>query len=241
MLRAEVIHLSFRHVAALRGASIEVEAGRVVGIVGPNGAGKSTLLKVIAGLHRPDSGHVSYAGQPLSAGPVSAVRAGVVLAPQGRRLFNSMTVRENLVCGGYARPDRSAIDEDIEKWTEQFPEVRELFGRRAGTLSGGQQQVVALVRALVANPKVLLLDEPSMGVAPRIVARMGEEIVRLAHEHGLGILLVEQNVSLALKVSDTIVVMSRGRHTYCGPPSGVSDPDTLTQYFFETEPTTPTR
>lgn len=228
----------FGKVLALDGLSLTVGRGERVSLIGPNGAGKSTTVQAVAGTHRPAGGTVTFDGEDVTGcDPAALVRRGITLAPQGRRLFGSMTVRENLEMGAYLVRDRRRIADDIDRWIDFFPELRPKVDARASSLSGGQQQMVALARALMPGPRLLMLDEPSMGVAPAVVARIGEHLCRLNEELGLPILLVEQNIELAFAVAQRVVVLSQGRDVHTAPPDELRDPDVLSHHFFGPSPT----
>jgi branched-chain amino acid transport system ATP-binding protein len=212
-----------RAVEALRDVSLDVPAGRIVALLGSNGAGKSTVLKSICGVLYPEDGEIvggtiAYEGASLAeAAPHEIVRRGIVQVPEGRRLFDTLTVEENLLMGGYTRPageTAAALDEVFAL----FPAVREHRHRVSGYLSGGQQQMVAIGRALMARPRLLLLDEPSLGLAPQIIAEIFDTIRRLRDDRGLTVLLVEQNAQLALSVADYGYIMERGRVVLDGEP-----------------------
>jgi len=233
LLETEELHVRFGHVHALRGATLTAALDEIVVLIGPNGAGKSTVLNTIAGLNAPSEGSLKIDGRDFGGKtPRQVVDAGVTLVPQGRRLFTSMSVRENLELGAFTRSDRSNIDRDIAQWAKFFPEVGERMNINAGALSGGQQQIVAIIRGLMSNPRMLMMDEPSIGLAPVVVKRIGEEIRRLNREAGIGILMVEQNVEFALDVADRIVIMAMGRVVFSGPPTTLRDPSLLAHYFF---------
>lgn len=233
MLEVRDLHVRFGHVHALRGASLSMARDEVLVLIGPNGAGKSTVLNTVAGLYQPSSGDVlidetGFGGRS----PREVVQAGVTLVPQGRRLFTSMTVRENLELGAFTRTDSATIKADIEEWSRFFPEIGTRLNANAGALSGGQQQLVAIIRALMSKPRMLMLDEPSIGLAPVVVKRIGQEIRRLNRQAGIGIVMVEQNVEFALDVADRVAIMAQGRVVYTGPPATLRDPALLAHYFF---------
>ena len=233
MLHAEKLVVRYGPVLALDGLSLSLADGERVSLIGPNGAGKSTAVKALAGIAPISEGHIVLDGDDHAGRtPGELVRSGLTLVPQGRRLFNSLTVRENLEMGAYADNERAQIQADIDRWCGRFPEIGPHLQQRAGSLSGGQQQIVALMRGLMARPRVLMLDEPSMGVAPLIVRRIGEELRRLNEEEGLAVLLVEQNVELALDVGQRIVVMSQGRNVHEGNPDELRDAEVLATHFF---------
>lgn len=237
MLEINNLHVRFGHVHALRGTTIKMDIGEVLVLIGPNGAGKSTVLNTIAGLNSPSGGTVKIGGVDFGGKtPREVVNAGVTLVPQGRRLFTSMSVRDNLELGAFTRSDRAGINAEIAQWSEFFPEVGARMGINAGALSGGQQQIVAIIRGLMSNPRMLMMDEPSIGLAPIVVKRIGEEIRRLNRQAGIGIVMVEQNVEFALDVADRVAIMAMGRVVHVGPPSTLRDPALLAHYFFGDQP-----
>ena len=214
MLRVRSLRAGYGKIEVLHGVSLHVDAGEIVTIVGANGAGKSTLLASIAGIVRPDAGAVAFSGADITgmtAEPV--VSRGCVLVPEGRQIFSALTVRENLLLGGYLRcrkGGRRSVEEDMRRIVEIFPILARRYAQSAGTLSGGEQQMLALGRALMARPALLMLDEPSIGLAPLVVREIFDVIVRLRGE-GTTILLVEQNARAALSISDRGYVMETGR------------------------------
>jgi branched-chain amino acid transport system ATP-binding protein len=209
LLEVENLHTYYGNIHALKGITIEVNEGEVVTLIGSNGAGKSTTLKTISGLLKPETGAVRLAGKVLNQPPHEIAAMGVVQVPEGRRCFASLTVEENLEMGAFTRNDKPGIKEDLEKMYVLFPRLRERRGQVSGTLSGGEQQMLAMGRALMARPKVLLMDEPSMGLAPILVDGVFEVIERL-HNEGTTILLVEQNARMALQVADRGYVLQTG-------------------------------
>jgi len=211
LLEIDGIHVFYDHIEALKGVSITVETGRIVSLVGANGAGKTTTLKTVSGLLRPSLGDIRLAGLSLRGVPPHAIAAmGVRHVPEGRRIFARLTVAENLAMGAFSRRGRREVAEDKERMLTLFPALRERLGQIAGTLSGGEQQMVATARALMGRPRVLLMDEPSMGLAPLMVERVFETI-RAINEQGVTILLVEQNAVMALDIADEAYVMESGR------------------------------
>jgi len=201
----------------LIGISLTVEEGRTCCIIGPNGAGKSTLLKAICGLLRPRQGRVIYKGEDIShLRPYQTLAKGICFVPQERGLFPDMTVRENLVMGGYILEDRSRLDQEIDRVCEIFPLLKERESQRAKTLSGGEQQMLALGRALILNPELLMVDEPSLGLAPRIAADIFEKI-RSFKDFGMTVLLVEQNARKGLACADWGYVLDLGKERIEGP------------------------
>jgi len=217
MLELEAVSLSYGAIRAVTEASIAVEQGQVVAIVGANGAGKTTLLKAIAGLMTPASGQVRFEGHDISRMPAHRrVATGIALSPEGRQVFPDQSVRDNLVLGAWSRRlDATALDAEIEAKFDIFPRLRERQDQVAVTLSGGEQQMVAIARALMGAPRLLLLDEPSLGLAPLIVREIFVTIRRL-RERGVTVLLVEQMANLALGVADRAYVLETGRVTLSG-------------------------
>lgn len=211
MLAARDIHVSYGKIAAVKGVSVEIGHGEIVALIGPNGAGKSTLLKAIAGLLPVTRGSVIFDGGDISGRPATEVmRKGLALVLEGRSTLKQMTVRENLVLGAYARHDHRAISDDLEQMLVRFPVLRERLGQRAGTLSGGEQQILVIARALMSRPRLLMLDEPSLGLAPLVTARIFELVHELNSRDQLTVLLVEQNANQALKLADRAYVLENG-------------------------------
>jgi branched-chain amino acid transport system ATP-binding protein len=209
LLELDDIHTYYGNIEALKGISITVEEGEVVTLIGSNGAGKSTTLRSISGLTPPREGSIQLEGREIGETPAQdIVRLGISLSPEGRHCFSRMTVRENLDLGAYLRRDES-VNSDLDRVYELFPRLKEREGQKAGTMSGGEQQMLAIGRALMANPKLLLLDEPSMGIAPVLVERIYETIVEI-NRQGTTILLVEQNANYALEVSKRAYVLETG-------------------------------
>jgi len=201
----------YRKVAALRGVSMDVPDGAVVTIIGANGAGKSTLLRAISGLVALSAGEIRFAGQRIDGVPPErVVGLGIAQVPEGRRVFPDLTVQENLGTGAYLRRDPAEVRRDLERVFEHFPRLKERRRQWARTLSGGEQQMLAIGRALMSNPKVLLLDEPTMGLSPVLVQEMAR-IIRGIHARGVPVVLVEQNAELALRLADYAYVLEIGR------------------------------
>ena len=210
LLEVEGLDVHYGRVQAVRALSLEVRPGEIVTLLGPNGAGKTTTLTAIAGQHRKASGRIELDGRPiLGLGPQPIASRGISLVPEGRRIFATLTVRENLLIGASSRKDRGGVNADIERELERFPVLRTYLDSEAGKLSGGEQQQLAISRALVGRPRLLLLDEPSLGLAPVLVDLVFDTIERLRAD-GLTILLVEQNASRALEVADRCYVMRSG-------------------------------
>lgn len=209
MLSISGIHVYYGAIHALKGLDIEVAEGEIVSIIGSNGAGKSTLLRTISGLLVPREGSITLLGEPIAGmKPNEIVQRGIVHAPEGRRIFTNMSVSENLVLGAFCRKDLE-IDKDMEKVLNRFPRLRERFKQNAGTLSGGEQQMLAIGRALMARPKLLLLDEPSLGLAPNLVTEIFR-IIKDINDGGVTVLLVEQNAVRALELAHRAYVLETG-------------------------------
>ena len=221
-------------VTALAGVDLEVHAGEIVCVIGPNGAGKTTLMKSVAGLLRPRSGEIALEGKPLSRGADTRVRAGIALVPEGRHVFAPLSGRDNLELGAYvrlSRGERDAVADDLRRVLDIFPRLEERATQAAGTLSGGEQQMVAIGRALMARPKLLLLDEPSMGLAPLVVAEIFNVIRRL-HADGTTVLIAEQNARMALSVASRGYVIESGHVVKTGAADALaSDPAVREAYL----------
>lgn len=211
MLRLEDVYTYYGQIAALKGVSLHVDAGEIVALIGANGAGKTTTLRTISGLQRPRRGTITFDGQRIDGLPPHEIAArGLVHAPEGRRLFHRMTVLENLELGAYTRRDHASFRADVERIYQLFPRLAERTQQRAGTLSGGEQQMLAIARALMARPRLLLLDEPSMGLAPLVVETIFETLLEI-NRQGVTILLVEQNAHMALAIAHRGYVLETGR------------------------------
>jgi len=214
LLQVKNLRCGYGSLEVVRGVSLHVSVGEIVGLLGANGAGKTSLLKAIVGLLPPWQGEIMINGRPTCGQPAwSSISNSVVLVPEGRKVFADMTVRENLIMGGYHNPDRRM---DIEIVLDRFPRLRERLTQMAGTLSGGEQQMLALGRALMGRPKMLLMDEPSMGLAPMMVKEVFTEI-RKMKDMGVTVLIVEQNAAAALQIADRAYVMETGEITLEGP------------------------
>ena len=210
MLKIENLHVSYGGIKALRGISLEVPDGKIVTLIGANGAGKSTTLRTISGLVKADSGSITYDGQELLGKPINKIlEAGIAQSPEGRRVFANLSVLENLKVGAYLRKDKAGIEKDLQWVYSLFPRLEERSWQLAGTLSGGEQQMLAVGRALMMKPRILMMDEPSLGLAP-LVIRDIFEIIKTLHAQGMTILLVEQNANAALKVADYAFVLQTG-------------------------------
>src|ERR1700735_1353418 len=232
LLEVTDLHAHYGAIEALKGISLTVDDGEVVTLIGSNGAGKSTTLRCISGLTQASEGRLTFAGEDITrAAPHEIVTRGIALSPEGRRCFSRMTVRENLDLGAYRRRKDTRVAEDLERVFELFPRLKEREKQKAGTMSGGEQQMLAMGRALMAKPKVLLLDEPSMGIAPILVQRIYETITEI-NRGGMTILLVEQNANYALDVSARGYVLETGRVVLEGESDKLrTDPDVQRAYL----------
>ena len=216
MLSVKDIDVYYGNIHALKGLSLEVKEGEIVTLIGANGAGKTTLLKTLSGLLKPKNGTIHYLNDSIVGKPAQTiVKAGISHVPEGRRVFATMSVEENLELGAYSRKDRNGIEKDMAKVYETFPRLHERRKQLSGTLSGGEQQMLAMGRAIMAKPRLLLLDEPSMGLAPLMVQTIFR-IIEEINKEGTTILLVEQNANMALSVADRAYVIETGRVTLSG-------------------------
>ena len=216
MLEIKDLHVSYGGIQALRGVSLNVPDGKIVTLIGANGAGKSTLMRTISGLVKAQSGSILWNGQELLGKPIDQIVAsGIAMSPEVRRVFADLTVLENLKIGAYLRKDKAETEKDLEWVYSLFPRLRERSWQSAGTLSGGEQQMLAVGRALMSKPKLLMLDEPSLGLAP-IVVREIFDIIRTVNQQGITVLLNEQNANMALKVADYAYVLETGTLTLSG-------------------------
>ena len=231
LLSVDSLRVTYGAVTALRDVSLDVRAGEIVAALGPNGAGKTTLLRTIAGVLKPQAGAITFRGSPLSgSAPEAVVGRGIALVPEGRHIFPGLTVEENLLVGGTTRSDRDEVRRDADGWLARFPILGERRSQLAGTLSGGEQQQLAIARALMGRPTMLLLDEPSLGLAPIVVDRIFALISEL-RDDGVTILLVEQNVHRALAVADRAVVLSVGEVVASGPAESLAEGDLERSYL----------
>ncbi|MGH2064222.1 ABC transporter ATP-binding protein [Aerococcus urinaeequi] len=211
MLEVKDLKVSYGMIEAIKGISFEVNQGEIVSLIGSNGAGKSTTLRTISGIKQAKSGQILYEGQDiLKSNAMKIVKAGISQVPEGRHVFKGMSVKENLLMGAYTRKDRDGLKEEMEKSFEYFPIIKERLNQDAATLSGGEQQMVAMARALMAKPKLLLLDEPSMGLAPLFIQQIFN-IIEEINAAGTTVLLIEQNAKQALSISDRAYVMETGK------------------------------
>ena len=234
LLELKALKVAYGGIQAVKGIDLEVAEGELVCLIGANGAGKTTTLKGITGLQPIKSGKIHYAGADITGKPAfQLVRKGLSMVPEGRGVFGALTIEENLAMGAYARDDRAAIKADVERVFDLFPRLKERRKQTAGTLSGGEQQMLAMGRAMMSRPKLLLLDEPSMGLAPLMVQKVFETVIAISKE-GVTILLIEQNAKLALEVSSRGYVMESGEITLHGEAKQLlSDPKVRAAYLGE--------
>ncbi|MEG6522123.1 ABC transporter ATP-binding protein [Desulfotomaculum sp. 1211_IL3151] len=234
LLELNDLHVSYGAIRALKGISCQVAEGQIVALIGANGAGKTTTLRTISGLIRPQLGTITYKGQPITKMPPhQIVSLGICQVPEGRRVFTRMTVMENLEMGAYIRKDKVGVKEDIKKVFERFPRLEERKNQLSGTLSGGEQQMLAMGRALMSRPQVLLMDEPSMGLAPMLVREIFS-IIKEINQTGTTILLVEQNAHMALSISHRAYVLETGEIVLSGPAADLANnPEVQKAYLGE--------
>ena len=230
LLSVRDMHVYYGSIHAIKGISFDVEEGEVVTLIGANGAGKSTTLKTVSGLMVPRAGEIEFAGESIADVPANnLVPKGLALCPEGRSLFQAMSVEENLEMGGYTRPKNEVAD-DMERVFALFPRLKERRRQIAGTLSGGEQQMVAMGRAMMSRPRLLMLDEPSMGLAPILVQEIFN-IIRRLHDEGTTVLLVEQNAQMALSVADRAYVLETGHIVMDGPASELAADDRVRKAY----------
>jgi branched-chain amino acid transport system ATP-binding protein len=232
MLNVDNLQVYYGAIHALQGVSFHLEQGEIVALIGANGAGKSTVLNTVSGILRPREGAVTFEGQDIhTTAPQDIVRRGVIQVPEGRKVFSRMTVTENLEMGAYTHTDRAVIQRDMDAVFERFPRLRERRDQLGGTLSGGEQQMLAIGRGLMAHPKLLLLDEPSMGLSPILVEQIFD-IIQDINEQGTSILLVEQNAQMALAIADRAYVLETGNISMQGTGDNLlQDPNVIKAYL----------
>jgi branched-chain amino acid transport system ATP-binding protein len=234
MLEVSDLVTTYGKIEALKGVSLQAEGGKITCLLGPNGAGKTTLMMSIAGILRPRRGSIKLEGAELvGLSPAKIVSRGVALVPENRLVFPEMSVRENLLAGAYQRREKSEIAADMERMYARFPRLKERREQLAGTLSGGEQQMLAVARALMSRPRMLLMDEPSLGLAPLIVAEIFD-IVAALNRDGTTILLVEQNAHMALKVAHQFFLMEQGRVTFQGTPGQLAEDEVIQRAYLGT-------
>jgi branched-chain amino acid transport system ATP-binding protein len=232
LLEVVDIHSYYGNIQALHGISLEVYEGEIVTLIGANGAGKTTTIRTVSGILKPKQGKILLDGQPIHGKPAhELVKRGIAQSPEGRRIFPRLSVLNNLEMGAFLRRDKQGIQEDIERVFGLFPRLKERIGQYAGTLSGGEQQMLAMGRALMARPRLLLLDEPSMGLAPVLVEQIFEIITRINRENGTTILLVEQNALMALEVAARGYVLQSGAIIQSGTGAALLDDETIRRAY----------
>ena len=231
MLEIKDLATAYGKIEALKGVSLNARAGEVTCLLGPNGAGKTTLMMTVAGILRPQRGSIRFEGEELvGKSPAEIVARGLALVPENRLVFPGLSVRENLLAGAYRRKDRAGIAADIDRMCERFPVLRARITQLAGTLSGGEQQMLAVARALMSRPRLLLMDEPSVGLAPLVVAEIFA-IIRQLHAEGTSIFLVEQNAHMALKVAQHFYLMVQGGVSFSGTPGELAADDVVQRAY----------
>jgi branched-chain amino acid transport system ATP-binding protein len=233
MLRVENLHVSYGHIEVLKGISFTVEMGEIVALIGSNGAGKTTTLSTISGLLRPTAGTISWKGEEIQATAVEAIVAsGLAHCPEGRRIFPGLTVRENLLTGTASRRySRAGVEDDLAQVFELFPRLKERIKQGGWSLSGGEQQMLSIGRALMSRPKLLMLDEPSLGLAPIVIEQVFDKIVELNKRTGLGVLLVEQNSAMALEIASRAFVLETGTITLSGPAATLARDERIREAY----------
>lgn len=211
LLECKNINVSYDQVNAVRDVSLRLEEGETITLIGANGAGKSSILKAITGLKNLSSGEIIYNGEKINGKlPSDIVKMGIAMTPEGRRVFPHMSVKDNLLMGAFSRNDKEGIKEDLEKILAKFPRLKERYTQQASTMSGGEQQMMVIGRALMSRPKILLMDEPSLGIAPKLVQDIARSIVQINKEDNVSVILVEQNSRMALKISNRAYAMQLG-------------------------------
>ena len=228
ILSFQDVELYYDHVYALKGVSINVQLGETVALIGANGAGKSSILRAITGLRKIKSGSISYMGERLDGASASdIVRKGIAMVPEGRRVFPFMSVKDNLLMGAFTRSDKAGIASTLESVLTRFPRLKERYNQQASTLSGGEQQMMVIGRALMAKPKLLLLDEPSLGIAPKLVQDIARAIVAISRDEQVSVLLVEQNSRMALSISNRAYAMATGSVVLAGNSKDLMSDDRI--------------
>jgi branched-chain amino acid transport system ATP-binding protein len=231
MLEITELATSYGKIEALKGVSLQAKAGEVTCLLGPNGAGKSTLMLTLSGILKPQRGSVKFEGEELiGKTPAQIVERGMALVPENRLVFPALSVRENLMAGAYKRRDTPGIKRDVEAMFVRFPRLKERIEQLAGTLSGGEQQMLAVARALMSRPRLLLMDEPSVGLAPLVVAEIFS-IIKQLHQEGVSLFVVEQNAHMALKVAHHFYLMEQGRVSFSGTPGELADDDVIQRAY----------
>jgi branched-chain amino acid transport system ATP-binding protein len=232
MLKITNLHVSYGGIRALQGISLDVPEGKIIALLGANGAGKSTTLRTIMGIVKPDTGEIAFEGESLlGLKSFQVVTKGIALVPEGRRVFSNLTVRENLALGAYTRNDKEKIKADIKEVFELFPRLEERQKQSAGTLSGGEQQMLALGRALMSKPRLLMIDEPSLGLAPVLSQDVLSKLTELNQKRNQTVLLIEQNARAALSISDYAYILETGQIKLEGPASELATNDDVRKTY----------
>ena len=228
LLKFDNVELYYDHVYALKGVSLDLNEGETVALIGANGAGKSSILRAITGLRSIHTGEIHFQGQRIDgAKPDDIVKMGIAMVPEGRRVFPFMSVKDNLLMGAFTRTDKAEIAATLESVLERFPRLKERYGQSAGTLSGGEQQMLVIGRALMAKPRLLLLDEPSLGIAPKLVQDIARSIVAINRDEKVSVLLVEQNSRMALRISHRGYALATGSVALDGPSKDLLEDDRI--------------
>jgi branched-chain amino acid transport system ATP-binding protein len=232
LLTFDDVELYYDHVYALKGVSLEVNEGETVALIGANGAGKSSILRAITGLKKPRKGEIRFRGKRIDGtGPDEIVRMGISMVPEGRRVFPYMTVKDNLLMGAFTRPDKAEICESLDRVLTRCPRRKERYAHQAGTMSGGEQQMLVIGRALMARPKLLLLDEPSLGIAPKLVQDIARSIVAINRDEKVSVLLVEQNSRMALRISQRAYALTTGSVALSGESAALLNDERVKQLY----------
>ena len=232
ILKFADVELYYDHVYALKGVSLAVNEGETVALIGANGAGKSSILRAITGLRKIRSGQIHYNGQRIDgASPDAIVKMGIAMVPEGRRVFPYMSVKDNLLMGAFTRSDKAEIAASLEMVLGRFPRLKERYSQAAGTMSGGEQQMLVIGRALMAKPRLLLLDEPSLGVAPKLVQDIARSIVAINRDENVSVLLVEQNSRMALRISQRAYALTTGKVALSGNSAELLSDDRVKKLY----------
>jgi branched-chain amino acid transport system ATP-binding protein len=232
LLNVSNVELYYDHVYALKGVSLNVNEGETVALIGANGAGKSSILRAITGLKKVRSGEIHFQGRRIDGTrPDELVRMGIAMVPEGRRVFSYMTVRDNLMMGAFTRTDKAEIARTLDMVLGRFPRLKERYSQTAGTMSGGEQQMLVIGRALMAKPKLLLLDEPSLGVAPKLVQDIARSIVAINRDEKVSVLLVEQNSRMALRISQRAYALTTGKIALAGDSAELLGDDRVKKLY----------
>lgn len=232
LLKFTDVQLFYDHVHALQGVSLEVNEGETVALIGANGAGKSSILRAISGLERAREGEIHFAGEQIDRLRADTIVArGIAMVPEGRRVFPYMSVKDNLLMGAFSRDDKAAVRDSLERVLTRFPRLKERYSQAAGTMSGGEQQMLVIGRALMAGPRLLLLDEPSLGLAPKLVQDIAQSIVAVNKDEKVSVLLVEQNSRMALRISHRAYALATGRIMLSGDSAKLLDDERVKKLY----------